>query len=512
MSVTDPLGNPTLAALTVPDGSRNVELTREAGRLHDGTRTLEELERCLQAVNEARCEPPLPRNEVRKIAGSIHRREPCKPSKGKPPEEVTDFVSRHRSGVLHARAWKGQAGATDRKVYAALLDVAEEHGRLHESGNVIVSVSVRALAGRAGCGHPAAKRSLTRLQEQTLLYRVPTTTGPGRCGVLVLRDQKATQGEPIQQTDSLGGLNGINPRKDVSETLRRFRHGGGITPTMALHVEALMLAGGSATVPELANRLKRRKCDVRRTLRKLEQRGVVRRYGNSDHFAVARDIEAALHRALEEDGVPERERAQRVQHERDRLRYRYHHEERSRATREKHAAYLKRKATVETSKRLARGEVPEGWTRGEADSYKGFVEAGWKFTPEEYKAEQSAHFREWMEGEREELRRLVNARYGGDFERLRADHADLVREDGDYTGAEIHALISAVRAGKRCALVLLPGGIESGEAFGESSVLVKNLPPKGADGIYRHGPECACWMCDEDAPEYVPAAAMEAVA
>jgi hypothetical protein len=87
----------------IEDGSRNITLTKIAGRLHDGTRSLEELIRDLHATNKARCKPSLYRHEVEKIAKSIHKREPCKPSKGKPPEEVLDFVSRHTLGVLETR-------------------------------------------------------------------------------------------------------------------------------------------------------------------------------------------------------------------------------------------------------------------------------------------------------------------------------------------------------------------------------------------------------------------------
>ena len=52
--------------------------------------------------------------------------------------------------------------------------------------------------------------------------------------------------------------------------------------------------------------------------------------------------------------------------------------------------------------------------------------------------------------------------------------------------------------------------MDSGEVIHTPTVqtgvtLVKNLPPKGEDGIYHHPAECECWFCDENAPEYVPA-------
>jgi hypothetical protein len=33
--------------------------------------------------------------------------------------------------------------------------------------------------------------------------------------------------------------------------------------------------------------------------------------------------------------------------------------------------------------------------------------------------------------------------------------------------------------------------------------MVKNIPALSADGIVYHTPECNCWLCDEDAPEFV---------
>jgi hypothetical protein len=61
----------------IPDGSRNITLTKIAGSLHDGTRSLEQLIEDLMAVNRARCKPLLPANEVAKIAKSIHKRPKC---------------------------------------------------------------------------------------------------------------------------------------------------------------------------------------------------------------------------------------------------------------------------------------------------------------------------------------------------------------------------------------------------------------------------------------------------
>jgi Primase C terminal 1 (PriCT-1) len=172
---------------SIPDGSRNVILTSIAGSLHDGTRSLEELVRDLHAINKARCKPPLSKHEIEKIAKSIHKRPMCVPSKGKPPPEVLNFVHRHWLGVLAVGTWKGQGGGSEYKVYEALLDVAQHHGWLSEFGNVVVSVSVRDLAMRAGVATKTCHAALKRLQRKRLLYRIPSET-IGTAGRLVLRE------------------------------------------------------------------------------------------------------------------------------------------------------------------------------------------------------------------------------------------------------------------------------------------------------------------------------------
>lgn len=116
------------ATPAIDDGSRNVTLTKIAGRLHDSSRDLPRLIEDLHAVNKSRCSPPLSRTEVEKIAKSIYRRPASRPSKPPPPEEVLGFVGRHRENVLYARKWKGRGGGSDHNVYSALLDVTEKHG------------------------------------------------------------------------------------------------------------------------------------------------------------------------------------------------------------------------------------------------------------------------------------------------------------------------------------------------------------------------------------------------
>ena len=113
---------------TIPYGTRDDTLTRIAGRLHDGTRTLDELTNKLLAINEARCEPPLPERQVVKIARSIHARTPCKATRRATAEtiEALDEIE----AELWQRGWPGIGGKSERDAYVALIVAGREFGKL----------------------------------------------------------------------------------------------------------------------------------------------------------------------------------------------------------------------------------------------------------------------------------------------------------------------------------------------------------------------------------------------
>ncbi len=46
----------------------------------------------------------------------------------------------------------------------------------------------------------------------------------------------------------------------------------------------------------------------------------------------------------------------------------------------------------------------------------------------------------------------------------------------------------------------------------QTEAVTKNIPEKSADGIHHHGPECACWLCEDEAPEYITTAINEEIA
>ena len=150
----------------IPEGGRDDALTRVAGRLHDGTRELSKLEDDLQAVNERRCLPPLPFGQVRKIARSVFRYEPCKP--GGPNPETIAALARAES-MITGGEWKGKGGKTRYSLSVAWLTLARRHGRLDEDGHLALDVSWRQLALAASVSRVTAMKGIRAMTD---MFRV----------------------------------------------------------------------------------------------------------------------------------------------------------------------------------------------------------------------------------------------------------------------------------------------------------------------------------------------------
>jgi hypothetical protein len=114
----------------IPQGSRDDTLARIAGRLHDGTRGLDDLAAQLLEINARRCEPPLPDQQVLKVARSIHSLEPC--SVGR-PNEVDELV-----GVLSdywlGQTWKKLAKKSEARFARALIREGRKFGNRVPTG------------------------------------------------------------------------------------------------------------------------------------------------------------------------------------------------------------------------------------------------------------------------------------------------------------------------------------------------------------------------------------------
>ncbi len=153
-------------------GARNTPLTSLAGNLRRAGASLESLEAELTRANLERCDPPLERAEVAKIAASVasYARAPaCRPRRA----DLVAHIGRILERLRRAR-WKGIAGQTRRKVVVAVCNIA------NDAGSAIFTASERQIGERAGVGRAAVRGHLRRLEEDRWLRCV--VQGHGRAG------------------------------------------------------------------------------------------------------------------------------------------------------------------------------------------------------------------------------------------------------------------------------------------------------------------------------------------
>lgn len=213
----------------IPDGERDNTLTRIAGRLHNGTRDLAQLEGDLQAANETRCIPPLPLEQVRKIARSVYRYEPCRPSSPEPDPETVAALERAER-VISSGEWKGKGGKTRYSLSVAWLKIARRHGRLHEAG-VRLEVSWRQLALAAGVSRPTAMKGIRDMEG---MFRVDGEGAKaGKSGAIIFLLPPRQPLPPYPQSYLYRGCKGWRapltaPRLRWSSPARKSRRG--VTP------------------------------------------------------------------------------------------------------------------------------------------------------------------------------------------------------------------------------------------------------------------------------------------
>lgn len=178
---------PICAALDGPpilEGSRDNELTRIVGKLHDGSRSLADLEATAIEINEARCVPPLPERQVRKIARSIHRREPCKPSRSV-DRGTLEELARIEEAHLWGEEWKGARWKVPRSAFVALIKAARRYGTRIPTG-VRVSMSTRSLALAAAASHVSTLKAIRRLKEAGVVRKDDADRSGTKAGAFVL--------------------------------------------------------------------------------------------------------------------------------------------------------------------------------------------------------------------------------------------------------------------------------------------------------------------------------------
>jgi hypothetical protein len=298
-----------VAGPPIPEGQRNTTLTSIAGRLHDGTRTLDTLTRDLQDISDARCVPPLAAEETSAIAKSIHGRSPCKPAPTITPR--VEAAVAYLSAVRHAV--KGMGGATHWSVYRAGLAACSELGQEHPEG-VTLSLDVRSWAQRAGTSKAAVSRhvrrsSLMRIirrgtgqKSATVLFRVPDSLGH-------LVRHSSTSGVSLEHRTSAS----VSPSA-LLRTLERLRFGPGrIGKSRAALLHALVECPGSLSRAELASRLGRKPASLRAPLRWLVDAELLERISHGV-YALPADFARRIEDAREIGREPEADRLQIARH------------------------------------------------------------------------------------------------------------------------------------------------------------------------------------------------------
>lgn len=336
----------------IPEGTRDDQLTRIAGKLHDGTRGSEALTADLLAINAARCVPPLPEGQVRKVARSIHSRPPCRRSAPKPDAKTLAALEAIEEAHLWGRAWPGMAGKSDRDALVALIKLARRHGRLIPAG-VRVEVSIRewalatAVSKRAMFDHKRGGEKkpgiVSRLKMAGLIRSdADDRRRDGESGafVLLLPQDASPHRATFHHPNHGGGVGRSGetlraPRlrwsapviervgdEVIRSTILRLGKTGGAV------VDILDRGGGSATVDEIADvlQLPRTRDLRRRHLPRLEERGIVTLVG--DTVTLVSDWLEALDRDREGAGEIAAHRRDVARYAREREAYRDRHRNR----------------------------------------------------------------------------------------------------------------------------------------------------------------------------------------
>ena len=200
---------------TIPEGRRNTELVSIAGRLHDGTRTEEDLAAEVAAIRDARCEDPgtFTDTEIRAIVHWIASKEPCRTGRPIGVEE--------RVRAIEAAFWerwgeyfRGLGGQSDRDLLRAALEGGARWGRLSDTGEVEFDMSAQEMALAAGLSRPTVIKAARRLEDLGLLRRDSRNRGKatnaGRWVLLTPPTPQTfttrTKGEFSRKEERIGGV------------------------------------------------------------------------------------------------------------------------------------------------------------------------------------------------------------------------------------------------------------------------------------------------------------------
>jgi hypothetical protein len=282
------------------EGARDDTLARIAGRLHDGTRSLDDLAAELLEINAQRCEPPLPDQQVVKVARSIHGRELCGAGR---PKEIDELV-----GVLsdywHGQTWKKLAKKSEARFARALIREGRKFGKRVPTG-LRVEKSFRQMAEILGV-HRNTVTNLVRRAKQTGWLRQDNTGRRGeQSGAFVLVDprqfcdtdnQEKAVGEGVTSLSRIGE----KPLNVADLTTPHHRHRGFVGYSKE-HTLCVFEARGPLdreTAAELLGWARPRDLE-RLHLKPLSELGLLEKRG--DIYAVASDYRERQESVLEQE-------------------------------------------------------------------------------------------------------------------------------------------------------------------------------------------------------------------
>jgi predicted transcriptional regulator len=380
--------------------------------------------------------------------------------------------------------WKGVGGASARDVYLKLIEAAARSGKVHPDG-LRVKKAQGPLALESKVSARTLWRSLNRLEETGLIYRDNKGRKPDKSGAFVLKaSSKATRAKvsnkgrrdaderkatPELQTCDRGDLPlraprlpwsrpKSTPKRGLVSDTRKVRQSPKLEPWDRIErlgkirgaiLDALDAAGGTLTVPEIAETLHRsRPRDIRRrNLPMLEEAGIVAIDG--DTVSLTPDW---LDRLEEQRKLGKEIEAEELARERYKIKSRGYH----------------RRHETPKSRPSAEGLANVRASRAKRRAYLADPVAD---TPSD--AELVLRHRR--------VRQLIREGMAPRFAEQAVSGCATVGRQGKH---KPH--VNNVNKSKRESSV--------GNA---NTYAPRKLPPK-KDGIYVHGAECDCWLCDEE--------------
>jgi hypothetical protein len=210
----------------IPQGTRDDQLTRIAGRLHDGMRDLDTLAAELLQINAQRCEPPLPDWQVEKVARSIHGREPCRAGEPKEVDELVEVLSDY----WHSQTWKKMAKKSEARFARALIREGRKFGKRVPTG-LRVEKSFRQIAEILGVHRNTVTNLVTRAKESGWLRQDNANRRGEKPGAFVLVDPRQfcdTGNQPQEVVAGVTSLSRVSEKSiNVADlTTPHHRHRG----------------------------------------------------------------------------------------------------------------------------------------------------------------------------------------------------------------------------------------------------------------------------------------------